>query len=315
MSKSLYSFKFLSEDLIQDLAASFSFERFSDENGREISYCLADSGNNCFRIDDKSGDWNPEEHDINIYGQLYFERGLSFLFDQEQGVVGRNGKIGIACEWFVKQTGIRGAFQIDSTISINRLSDSYEFSFCFPRGIIRGDVLFSFVFFIREKDLSLGKNNFIANEVGTVLGSFLTVDIYFEGNGSLFPVMDFEGVLGDPLWRFIYNSSDPRSDYLIEKNCCLMINTNHPGYAELMKKGARGKNSYLLTDVMSSAIQLLIESALNADATLKNAIEDGEDFDFGTIAYCIKYFSETLRIDVSGTPTRLAESIREYIEG
>ena len=252
---------------------------------------------------------------MKITGSFKFSNSLSILFDTKKGVLGDKGTVGIACDWIAKQSSTRDTILIGSPIQKNTFSNYFNYTFDFPKGTIRGEVVFSFYFYVYSKDSQTQQLPlFIANDKGIRLGEFFSFTLYFDGNGSLFPVVDFDGNPGDPLWKMTLDFSDPSGETLSEETCCLHINRLHKAYDELMGKKQGGSDSFLFKEVMASAIQLLIEYSLLRDPELKKQIDNGESFVFGTIAYYISRFHNDLGIKTTSPPHTLAESLREYLE-
>lgn len=261
------------------------------------------------------GNWSPSDDDLIIEGAFKFSNSLSSLFDTKSGVLGRKGTAGIACDWIAKQSSVRNTVLIDSSIQKDTSQCEFKYSIAFPKGTVRGEVVFSFYFYVYSKDSeTIGLPPFIANEKGIRLGDFFSFTLFFDGNGSQFPVVDYDGNPGDPLWKITLDFSDPLSETLSEKTCCLHINRTHRAYEDLMGKRQGGSDSFLFKEVMASAIQLLIEYSLSKDPELREQIDNGESFDFGTIAYYISRFHNGLGIKTTSPPQTLAESLREYLE-
>ena len=316
MAKTFFSYKCLDSELIDNLRFGRTEFVLFDGSERKIDYKGVEGTANSYYINDNSGAWSPSDVDLKIEGSFSFSNGLSILFDEKKGVLGDKGTLGIACDWIANQSSVRGTFLIDSPINKNSSVKKYNYSFVFPKGIVRGEVLFSFYFYVYSKDEKT-KNlpSFIANEKGIKLGEFFSFELFFDGNGSTFPVLDYDGNSGDPLWKLTLDISDPCEETITEKNCCLHINRAHKAYEDLMGKRQGGLDSYLHKEVMASAIQMLIEYSFSIEPELKEQVAKGERFNFGTIAYCISRFHNDLGIKTTSPPQILAESIREYLEG
>lgn len=316
MTKSFFTYKSLDSGKLSDL---FKVGRKTiilyDGSGRMMNSKESDGDSTTYFVDDTTGAWSPEDDNLRIEGTFSFNNNPSLLFDTENGILGDNGTAGIACDWIAKQSSVRGTFLLNSPIRKNSSPKEFKYSFVFPKGIIKGEVLFSFYFYVFSKDTrTLKLPAYIANEEGIRLGEFYSFSLFFDGDGSLFPVVDYDGNPGDPLWKMTFEFNDPAGEILSENTCCLHINRAHKAYDDLMGKRQGGSDSFLFKEIMASAIQLLIENAFLKDPDLKKHIDEGERFDIGTIAFCISRFQNDLGIKTTSPPEILAASIREYLE-
>ena len=314
MANSFFSYKSLDSEMIEQLGFIWKPFDLSDNLGNTIDTGCVDGVPYTYFVNDR-GNWSPTDDDLRIEGSFKFSNDLTNLFDTKKGVLGDNGTAGIACDWIAKQTSVRNTVLIESPIRKDSSLKEFNYSFVFPKGTLRGEVLFSFYFYVYSIDSTTpGLPSFIANEKGVRLGEFFSFTLFIDGNGSLFPVVDYDGNPGDPLWRMTLDFSDPLSETLSEKTCCLHINRTHKAYEDLMGKRQGGSDSFLFKEVMASAIQLLIEYSLSKDSELRKLIDTGESFDYGTIAYYISRFQNSLGIKTTSPPQTLAESLREYLE-
>lgn len=249
-----------------------------------------------FKLTDQKVSWDPDIHDLQLQKKIDIVNP-QFLFG-EKGLVATNGTVGIAFEWYSRDSSLR---QVNKTVEIR--SDyisplSIQINVSIPKGMLRGKVTFDIVLYLIEDE----KNKY--SVPGTVLGNLEDFDIVFDGDSSSFPIVEVNEP-SKPLWWVNCDFTDPLYDRFTTDNASIVLNRGHKLARQLKIEKGLG-SSPLLLEILASGLQLIIEKAqLSGDWAL--IMKDQSDP--GSIGQAIYYFINTFSWDIS-SPERLARSIR-----
>lgn len=148
--------------------------------------------------------------------------------------------------------------------------------------------------------------------VGTILGYIDEMRFTADEPADRFPVVE-KSVPGAPLWWVDCNWYDISSDQFNSDYVAVVINRAHKNYKLLDRSSPETFSEPMLIEVMSSAVQCIIEKAKSKKEEWE-AITTEANPPIGSIQEAIKYIIETNGFDWS-SPELLAKSIREYVEG
>lgn len=277
---------------------------YVDEDLTEVELLFEDSGT-VLILDNEKKTWAYDEYGFGINGKVVLQN-ITPLFGEE-GLMNEDAMIGIALKWTSKTSSQQGLYPLEDsrTLSTGELEIPFNYQFC--PGVLYGQVNISLILYVKEpsEKKTLGK----ANIPGMILGKMHEWTIALDGSSSTFPIECIEDPT-KPLWFVQFNIEDPLSDPFNSESVCIYFNKAHPGFAYLEKTNQKVA-SYLQTEVMASAIQLLLLKVMELDEW--DEIEKGKNFSDGTIAQAVSYFLTTFDWDYS-TTEKLAASIRKDFE-
>lgn len=309
MAKGITLFPTLSERLLNNL----KFQRrpykfyYLDNNHEERTLTTeqVEPGVELYLLKDENGLWSQDDYNIG------FERKISLQsFDQlfgENGIACHDARLGIAIQWKSADSKQRGTVQSESFSSSDGIKD-FALEHLFQKAQLRGQVDFTTVLYLAEAGHPYETELHLINKEGYILGELETWSMQLDGSGSIFPV--FEVVTkGQPLWFVKCDWSDPTVDKLAD---CVSINLNraHKNY-KYIDRTQRSFNKQLLTEVMASAIFVVIENARQSGYW--DDIVNDKDLDSGSVGEAIHYFQEALEWDLS-SPEAVSISARQFFE-
>jgi len=290
-------------EIWKDVGFSMSDLQFSYEKEGEKIELAAEKDGNGITVNDERGSWNISEDG------LLLSRSLTVLFPGKLF-----GDSGIAKPGFVL-----GIAAVISSISSNR-TEVFEcaeirndikkvdlnISINLGRGKFRGNITVRTVLFLKE--IREGVPEY-ASSPGTILGTIETIFVDMSDKRYLFPVLEVDKP-DEPLWWVECKWVDATEDLFTSENVCIILNRGNKSYKYIDMEGD-SLNTAFLADVISSAIQLIIENAMK-NASEWNKIETEHNLINGTISYMLRYIITTLGWDFS-SPEGLAKSIRLYV--
>lgn len=264
------------------------------------------------KVIDPRCNWSPETHDLLItkkcsLAQAYCLFGIG-------GIVPSTAEVGVALKWISTKSDVCGIIPFGV---INKLDSAIEFtaSAVLAKGLIKGSLKLQTFLYLKDPGKQFSNETYLARQPGTVLGILDQYEIFIDGNGSLFPIMEVNKP-GEPLWKVFFNDScDPLHDKFDNDNVEIQLNKAHPSYENLRVETSISETPLLL-EVLSSALFVIFVAAKEAidqdwDKVMNG--EAGEDYDTGSIADAVHHFVTKLGWNID-TPTKLAASIKEYFE-
>ena len=262
------------------------------------------------KISDQVAQWNPEENNLYVDYRCSF-RSPKFLFG-EQGLAALNGsQIGVALLWLNPDGNQRGAEPIGEIYSNVNKSYSVSGRVFFSEKQLKGTLELQTVLYLKKRGLPNNKEKHLAALEGTIFGIIDETRIIIDGNGSIFPVHEVKS-LNEPLWWVMCDWEDPRTDRFTDENVCLFLNTAHKDYPSLnINEGM--KNSPLLTEILCSALQIIITKVLNDDVAKSDTIQ-GSNLEEGSISSMVHYLLNTFEINYSkDNPETTAIDVRKAV--
>lgn len=285
-------------DICLDAARSANCDKqalnlISDEESRSV-----------YKVTDSNLQWNVTKDGIELDFSILIQNIHSFF---EKGGIACEGSslgIGMICTSTVSD---RLEAHTIALIDTSHSSMSKEFTLTLKPGLYRDDAIIRIVVYLEKCGTSPG----YPKNPGTILGDLGVFRIILSENRTLFPVYEKTEPKG-PLWWVVCDWSNIEDDSFTSEYVAVVFNPSHRLYPRIsMKEGNPEFDDGFLSEVMSSAIQIIIEKAKESE-TEWNRIMSGASYPEGTIAYMIQYMHNTLEWDFS-SPELTAKSIREYV--
>jgi hypothetical protein len=264
----------------------------------EMSLEPIEGQENLYQIVDPKVNWDPEIHNLELK-QIFEIQNPGFLFGNG-GLVDPESILGIAVRWYSKESQQYYVYPVGEIANFDNQVKEYKIDINIPKGTLRGKVTFELVLYL--KYLSSHTTNIVP---GTILGVLENIQILFDGESSIFPIVETNDP-SKPLWWVVCNFDDPLSDPFGDENIKIVINSGHRHYKNIKIEKGIG-SSPLLVEILASALQLIIEKVKSTgewEQILRNESEPG------SIGEAVYYFINTFGWDYS-TPESLARSIRE----
>lgn len=258
-----------------------------------------------YKLYDERCDWYPNTHNLRVNKRCGF--GDVSVFFGVGGVVRKDATLGIALIWSSKETNLCGAISFGNFR--NTSGDcNFVLDHTFESGSLEGVVSLKIVLFLQDiKEQQFG----YAGEIGTVLGELENIQIHIDGNGSVFPIKEVQAP-GQPLWWVDYNAIDPMVDAFKEENVCVILNSAHANY-DMLRIDSSLKEARLLIEILSCALQIIVQSVKDSVGTEWSYLTSGQGFDSGSIAEVIYNFTSRFEWEIA-SPNALSMSIRKFFE-
>ncbi|MBB6447795.1 hypothetical protein [Bacillus benzoevorans] len=278
----------------QPLQASYLNE---DNEEIEVSLEQLEGQEKTYQIIDPKVQWDPDVHNLSIYQEVNIENP-GFLFGYG-GLVSNNSKLGLAFRWYSKDSAQRKIYPFD-TIKSEELHINTCLDVDILKGTLRGRVTFEIILYLVNAGSDI--HNIVP---GTVLGVLDSIDLLFDGDSSMFPIVEVKEP-HKPLWWVICDFDDPMYDRFDEDNVAIVLNAAHKQSRNLKIEKGIG-SSPLLLEIIASGLQIILEKVKSMgdwEQILNNESEHG------SIGEAIYYFINTFNWNTS-SPEKLAKSIRE----
>lgn len=316
MAATILLYPSLTDDIKSNIFQAKEYEFFytdKDDGERELMYETSDI-NSSVNVLKTDGVWNADKYNLIVRRKIALKNYRS-LFGPD-GLVCQDACLGLSLVWTSPASRQRGAKQlVEFGISKEELSASQDHTFVdkevdfeFDPARIRGDVNFAVILYISRSGNPDASETHLANEEGTVLGTFDSFTLRIDGTGSLFPVVEFPQK-DAPLWHVRCDWTDPTSDQFAE-TVSINLNTAHKNY-KYIDRTQKTFCSQLLVEVMSAALCSIIEK-LRSEKYLDQILGD-EEMEPGCVGDVVRYFSNTLGWDLSA-PDRLSVSTRHFFD-
>lgn len=277
---------------------------YTNEQGEEISINLGDETLYEYRINELDSKWTPELHDLVITQDFHFEHPSCFF--GSDSVTGSSNKLGVAVHIHSRTSNFQ------ETVVFGELADNsgpktLSFETSFEKSKLRGVIDFDFFIFLMEVN---SHGTFQAHNMGTRLTeeSLTSYSLIVDGDGSMFPIVEVENA-GGPVWSLEADWSDVLVDSFDTSNVRLKLNTKHKRYKDLTEE-KNETNRFLMTEILSSAMALIVQKAIFEDDV---EIEEMENAEPGSVGLAIWYWCKTFEIDLKSNIS-INDSFRKYFE-
>ena len=310
MANDISLFPSLSEELARKIRFQKSKFQFFYTDKNEEEHELDDepieamSSVNC--IKDENGEWDQDTHNFG-FKRRYLLRTFSCLFG-ESGIACKNAVLGLALVWTSSDSKQRGVIRI-GTFSLDDETMEASVVKTFDCAQLRGQVDLTTVLYIASAGVPENNEHHLANTNGYVVGELETYTIQLDGRGSTFPVFEVFAP-NQPLWYVKCDWSDPTQDSFSD-SISINLNMAHKNYRYIDRKQA-AFNSQLLSEIIASAISIIIERARLQSAYWDQIISNDSLVE-GSVGQAIFYFSEALDWDLS-TPESVSLCARKYFD-
>lgn len=263
-------------------------------------------------LEDNTGYWSPDEYSLNfskkieiVKANLLYE-GISDTTDFNYKIACANAVIGIGLVWSSPSSNQKGAFVIGD-IKKKETKQVFSITKSFPKGLLRGEIIFSVVLFIRKPGTPKSDEYKYANEAGCKIGEVENYVIRIDGNGSFFPMKEVDKP-GENLWSVECNWTDPAVDSFAD-SVTILLNRCHKNFKYLDRNNQRDFQPQLLIEILAGAVGNVIETFREEDKNFMT-LQDAQE---GSVALALKYFNENLEWDIS-SPIKTSASIRKFLE-
>lgn len=218
----------------------------------------------------------PSEHEL-LLSQTFLIGDLSSLFGIN-GVTHQDNSIGFAAQIQSSDSDFTRTVTFEEfTYPTN--PNKACFNYRFKKGELRGSVHVRFFLYLK-KLWTNGK--FQAKLPGTILseGYFNELDIIIDGEGSLFPITEFEKKDG-PLWELIMNWDEASINTFDTNHIEIRLNKSHKLYPKLSDTYGL-LNRGMMDSILIESIGSIMYQVFSEDVSL--AIEDIKDYPENSIA-------------------------------
>lgn len=305
-----------SDNLIDDikLKSSRKYYYLYDGEIRFLEEKKVDELSNApiFSICDNYRKWNELKKTQPLYFNLSFSiSNLVNIFHGKNQACYSNTTLGIALEWKPKDSKVKRCIKIGE-INDYLENDSITFDITdieikFPDN----DIDFYWIIYVVKpgKGTQDGEHRF-GNTKGLILGKGLLWSIVNGGNASMFPIDEIYKK-DSPLWSIRCSFNDWCEDEFNQDNLAIVLNQSHPLYQSI-KYDSDTFNELIFKEVISSSFASLIQQIIHIakdNNSYSDIVEDNIE-EKGSILAAIKYFRDTKRINVSGLPSEILESVK-----
>ena len=310
MQNEILLFPSLNEELIGKIRFQKQRFRFYYTDINDDEYELIDEPievqSTIYSIKDENGVWTQDDNNL-CFRRKYCLRTFQCLFG-EYGIACKSAKLGLAIQWTSADSRQRGVIRI-SEFGINDQILEVEAEKEFGKAQLRGVVNFSTILYIAQAGIPDDTERHLANTNGYVLGELDNYTIKLDGSSSSFPVFEVSEP-GQPLWYVKCDWIDPTVDTFSD-SVSINLNTAHKNYAYIDRTSKRF-DSQLLTEIMASAITIIIEKA-RLETGYWEQIMQGNDLELGSVGQAIYYFMDTLEWDLT-SPESVSLCARKFFD-
>lgn len=263
------------------------------------------SSSDFIKIIDEHGEWTPDKHELS-YKKTITINNHRFLFG-DNGVACDDAILGVAIGWTSKTSNQRG-MEIVGYFDFSEEYVNFEYEGIFLPGTIKGKITFEVVLFLAESGNPALNQSHLANKSGMILGSLDTVNVFIDGDGSMFPIVEVQEP-SQPLWWVNCDWIDPTTDSFSEENVKICLNRSHASYRTMFSNNVM--NSPLLLEIVASSIAIILIKL--KDGEYWQEILSKSNFEPGSIAQAAIYFIEVFDLEMD-SPEKLALTLRNGLE-
>ena len=315
MSQAIPLFKTFNEDAKDEIFKLDNYV-FSYKRDGETVELIQDYDNASMRMEaalsDETGFWNPDEYPLCVSRKIMVKKAGELFSsgtpsnDTPFSIACHDAVIGIGLKWYSASSNQCGAIPV-GVITSSTLYHDYIVKYNFDKASIRGEVFFTIILYVYSPGNPNEYEKQYGNTPGMILGEIDTFTIRIDGNGSFFPIYEINNP-GEPLWDVNCTWTDPASDSFSE---CVSIYVNkaHKNYKYLNREDKKNFNSQLFSEIMSSAICVIIET-LRSDPGGFAALDNAQE---GSVAQAVNYFKEKLDWDIKSSRLT-SRSVRLFLE-
>ena len=168
---------------------------------------------------------------------------------------------------------------------------------------------FTTILYIADPGSPKENEHHLADRNGYVLGELDNYTVRLDGSGSTFPVFEVNEP-GQPLWYVRCDWIDPTTD-MFSESVSVNINTAHKNY-KYIDRTQNTFDSQLLTEIMASAISIIIEK-VRLQSAYWDQVLTNDSLETGSVGQAIYYFTDALEWDLS-TPESVSLCARKFFD-
>lgn len=198
-------------------------------------------------------DWDPVRDELEVICHIEDLPNVRLLFGPG-GVASRSSTLALALEWVSSDSGWR---TLGEPVMLRLPNSSSEpvhakLTLQLPANTLRGIGTLSLQLLLNDAGTPDEEEKGLARIPGFRFG-FLGPEtrIVIDGDGSLFPVVEEELGVNEPLWRFTQDWFDPREDEFSTTWLSLSLNNKHRDFPLLREKNSEAWTP-LFCQVMAS---------------------------------------------------------------
>ncbi|MFJ2545392.1 hypothetical protein ACIOVF_02860 [Pseudomonas sp. NPDC087612] len=185
-------------------------------------------------------DWDPVRDELEVICHIEDLPNVWLLFGPA-GVAPKSSTLALALEWVSSDSGWR---TLGEPVMLRLPNSSDEavpahLTLELPANTARGTGTLSLQLFLSDAGTPDEEEKGLARIPGFRFGLLgPETRLIIDGDGSLFPVIEEELGVNEPLWRFTHDWSDPGEDEFSTTWLSLSLNNKHPDFPLLREKNS-----------------------------------------------------------------------------
>ncbi|MCF0260921.1 MAG: hypothetical protein HUJ54_13760, partial [Erysipelotrichaceae bacterium] len=238
---------------------------------------------------DPEGKFDYQLHPITVICSCTLENGN--LLYGPNGIAPSNNRVGVALQWYSKESGVRGAVCLTEVPHTSQKINKRK-GINFDPGFFREKLEILPLLYIMDSVVPPANQAFLAHQSGITVGALKNsqLSIQFSGTGSIFPYTEAELTSSDPLWQIQCDWTDPVNE-MFDEHVQIIVNTKHKNYPEV-NPDSPSYHEALFLEMISHAFFVLF-AKLRMNTADWEIISNGSDFAEGTIAQALNYYYTT----------------------
>ena len=315
-SEKLY--KTLDEALIRNLSISCERHYYYKDDEEEVELVekkIDLLSNDCvYKLEDSDRMWSIYKTTKPLFTKIKLSFShIAGIYYGNTKVCFTDAVLGVGLEWKPKGSKIKRCVKLGELNHDMDCFDSNEilFEIKHPDSDIE---FFWFLYIVKPGTKTSESQERLANTAGLILAREHLWTIVSSGNGSIFPI-ELCSKPNTPLWSIRCDFDDWSEEEFSLDNLSITLNKAH----ELYKKIDQDNEEYdplVFKEVIGSAFYALISQiiSITKDYSCFDDIYKEGYGEQGSILLAMKYFKDTLNFAIDGKPSKLINSIKEYLD-
>lgn len=306
MANKVSMYRLYDETMEELLDASIDMQFFyRDEDGSTQALNKIEDYEFKTLLSNEDDSWDYVEKGLGLSGNVTVGSPSS-LFGPTQ-LVNSDGELGLAFQWWSKQSSQRGVFPLTTITSKTPNNVIIPINYYFQQNKLFGEVHISLVVYLKKASCNIIRGQ--AQLSGTILGKLVECIVILDGSGSTFPIVIVDEP-DKPLWFVDFNYSEPLIEPFDKEYIAIYLNKAHDAFRFIHKPKTK-LDQALYVEFLASAMQLILQNLMESPDW--QDIQDGRNCEEGSIGQVMHYFKTTLNWDFD-TPEKLAISLRKDLE-
>lgn len=258
-----------------------------------------------YQLVDPFEQWDPKNKGIFMSFEINF-RDSTGLFGRSNYVF-EDAKVGVGITWQSEGSKYRHCIKFGDITHYNK-----DITFKKTNVYIENfssNTTFSIILYI-SKPGNCGGNAYFANEKGMVLCEEPLWTVILDGEGSIFPIFDYEDPNG-PLWSYDVDVDDITEEPFDRQHISIKLNKLHNSY-RFLNYNDESFNESFFKEIIASAMTMIIiklrENEIDGTFDFKKSYEKG------SILSVLKFFNDVLSIKVNSTYEEILDSFHIFID-